>query len=169
MTNNPLILTLRLDEQSFTFFNALRKLHFPPALNYLSAHLTLFHHLPPNEASISDDLEKWACELSPFYMHVTEVKSIGKGVVYKINCPPLATLHKKMQHHWQQWLTAQDKQKLWPHVTVQNKVTLAEAKETLQTLQASFQPFIATGIGLSLWTYEGGPWKPVEDYLFAMA
>ena len=42
----PLILTLALDADSQAHFDALRKQHFPPAINYLAAHLTLFHHLP---------------------------------------------------------------------------------------------------------------------------
>ena len=42
----PLILTLTLDEATQAYFNDLRRQHFPPNINYLAAHLTLFHHLP---------------------------------------------------------------------------------------------------------------------------
>ena len=45
----PLIVTLKLDDAAQTYFNALRRQHFPPAINYLGAHLTLFHHLPGAE------------------------------------------------------------------------------------------------------------------------
>ncbi|WP_460504174.1 2'-5' RNA ligase family protein, partial [Hymenobacter agri] len=45
----PLILTLALDAASQAYFNDLRTQHFPPKINYLAAHLTLFHHLPGTE------------------------------------------------------------------------------------------------------------------------
>jgi hypothetical protein len=164
--DQPLILTLTLDEASFSFFNNLRNTYFPPARNYLSAHLTLFHHLPPNKPTIPDGLEKWCRETAPLPLHVTEVKSIGRGVAYKIDCPELVGLHSRMQDQWKDWLTPQDRQKRWPHITVQNKVSPAEAKETLAILQASFQPFTATGTGFSLWVYEGGPWQFVKNFPF---
>jgi hypothetical protein len=157
--DHPLILTLQIDDQSFSFFNTLRKTHFPPALNYLDAHLTLFHHLPSGELSIEDDLKVWSREQTVLTLQVTEVKSIGKGVAYKIECPALTVLHKRMQNKWSHWLTPQDKQKLWPHITVQNKVSPAEARNTLAVLQASFQPFTGYGLGFHLWSYEGGPWR----------
>lgn len=165
----PLIVTIKLDEKSFNYFNALRQRRFPPAINYLAAHLTLFHHLPPNETAIVDDLNEWSKATSPLQLNVTEVASIGKGVAYKIDCPLLLQLHKQMQRQWQPWLTPQDKQKLWPHITVQNKVSVAEAKETLGLLQDSFRPFVATGLGFQLWSYEDGPWQWIKDYPFSQS
>jgi hypothetical protein len=166
MAEAPLILTLQLDESSFAFFDALRRQYFPRERNFLQAHLTLFHHLPPHEPMIQGDLENWSSQHSPLNMNVTEVKSIGRGVAYKIDCPLLSDLHKQMQQKWQAWLEPQDKQKLWPHITVQNKVSPAEAQKTWAILQASFQPFGAIGEGLSLWSYEGGPWKFIRSYAF---
>ncbi len=168
-STNPLILTLTLEADAAAFFNTLRKQYFPPSINYIDAHLTLFHHLPPNETTIRDDLQAWSKMCIPIDLQVTEVKSIGKGVAYKVEAPELLQLHKAMQAKWKQWLTPQDSQKRWPHITVQNKVSQEVARQTLQTLQASFQPFTMTGIGFSLWTYEGGPWKHLEDYLFQPA
>ena len=162
----PLIVTIMLDEHSFLYFNSLRQQYFPTAINYIDAHLTLFHHLPPNESVITDDLQKLRNAYAPFSLQITEVKSIGKGVAYKLESPELLRLHKAMQSKWKEWLTAQDSQKLWPHITVQNKVSPAQAKETLQTLQASFQPFTATALGFQLWSYKGGPWEFIESFFF---
>ncbi|HVF98140.1 MAG TPA: 2'-5' RNA ligase family protein [Flavisolibacter sp.] len=161
-----MIVTLLLDEASLSFFDGQRKKYFPPALNFLSAHLTLFHHLPPGEPGIQADLQQWSKESKQVSLHVAEVKSIGKGVAYKIDCPALLQLHKPMQQKWQAWLTPQDRQTLWPHVTVQNKVSPVVAKETLQSLQASFRPFTAQGLGFSLWHYQGGPWRHSQDFIF---
>jgi hypothetical protein len=162
----PLVLTLQLDEQSFSYFNSLRKLYFPPERNFLSAHVTLFHHLSPNEHLLIEDLVQWSKETEVLPLHITAVKSIGRGVAFTIDCPALVALHQKMQARWQAWLTPQDRQKIWPHITVQNKVAASEAKETLTTLQASFRPFTASGTGFDLWSYEGGPWKFIRRFPF---
>ena len=162
----PLIVTLQLDEKTFAFFDALRKVHFPPERNFLSAHLTLFHHLPSGEKSIREDLRQWSSSQAPLDLQVTEVKSTGNGVAYKIESPALLQLHRQMQERWKAWLTPQDKQRLWPHVTVQNNVPAEKAKDTLKQLKESFQPFGAKGVGFGLWVYEGGPWRFVETFAF---
>lgn len=164
---SPLLVTLTLDEESFTFFNALRKQYFPPALNFLNAHLTLFHHLPYGEISIKQHLQEWSMVQPPLELLVAEIKSIGKGVAYKIDCPALQSMHRTMQNKWQRWLSPQDSQKIWPHVTIQNKVSPLVTKQTLKELQPAFTPFAATGTGFTLWSYEGGPWEFVEEFLFA--
>ena len=167
--SDPLIITLALDAASESFFNALRKQYFPATINYIDAHLTLFHYLPAGESIIPDDLQEWSNLYTPFALQVTEVKSIGKGVAYKMESPKLLQLHQTMQSKWKQWLTPQDSQKLWPHITVQNKVSPLQAKQALQTLQSSFQPFTATAVGFQLWAYKGGPWEFLKSYLFEKA
>ena len=161
----PLILTLQLDTQAFTFFNALRKKHFPPHLNYLDAHLTLFHHLPPDPA-IGQLLETITTRKKPIVLDVVSIMKLGRGVAYKIKSPELSSLHADLQTKWQGWLTNQDRQKLNPHVTVKNKVDSEKALLLYQDLTSSFQPFTVTGIGLSLWEYQGGPWQKIKDYQF---
>lgn len=163
---SPLIITLALDEASFFFFNTLRQRYFPAEQNFLSAHLTLFHHLPPGEPKIRENLHKWSEERQALSLEIIEVKSIGKGVAYKIECELLLQIHRIMQKEWEPWLKPQDQQNLWPHVTIQNKVTPVIAKQTLTELQRTFQPFIAYGTGFSLWSYEGGPWEFIESFPF---
>ena len=163
---SPLLVTLALDEESLLFFTTLRQRYFPPERNFLPAHLMLFHHLPPDESKIREDLQKWSTEFSVLHLTVTDVKSIGKGVAYKIESKPLLSLHRLMQNEWKAWLQPQDRQGLWPHVTVQNKVTPATAKETLAVLQNDFIPFTVMATGFQLWSYEGGPWKFIEAFPF---
>lgn len=162
----PFIVTLLLDHSSASFFDMQRQKHFPPALNYLKAHLTLFHHLPSTEQKVKDDLQRWAQQTKAFELAIAAVVSIGKGVAYKTESTTLMQLHKKMQKEWRPWLTPQDGQKLWPHVTVQNKVSPTVARETLQLLQKDFQPFNAQATGFNLWHYEGGPWRFAGEYRF---
>lgn len=166
MPDAPLILTLSLDADSQQFFNTLRNRHFPPERNYLDAHLTLFHHLPANEPQIINDIKLAVNTYSTLLLQVTEIKSIGNGVAYKIECTKLQQLHKHLQQQWEQWLIPQDRQKLWPHITVQNKVDPAQAMLLKAELEQTFKTFEVNGTGLSLFEYEGGPWKFISHFQF---
>ena len=165
MLQPPLILTVSIDEQSFEYFNALRQQYFPPKLNYLSAHLTLFHALP-NDAAIIDTVKITAQTQAAFPLLITTPVSIGRGVAFKIESEELLKLNKQLQQTWQPILTPQDKQKLWPHITVQNKVTPHEATMLLAELKQDFTPFTAVATGLQLWEYLDGPWKLLDAFPF---
>ena len=164
----PLIVTLQIDQAAFNFFNDLRKKHFPPAINYLDAHLTLFHHLPDNP-EVPKLLAALAEKQNTFILDVPEVIKLGRGVAYKLKSEALMHLHTYLKHQWQQWLTPQDKQGFRPHITVQNKVDPVVANTLFLKLQASFIPFQVTGTGFSLWEYHGGPWKKRQDFAFGSA
>lgn len=161
MTDAPLILTLTLDAASQAFFDEQRKRYFPPKINYLSAHLTLFHALPgAEEAAITADLEgAAAAQPGPLPLRTTGLKFMGRGVLYALDNPDLPALHRRLQQQWQPWLTAQDAQGLRPHITVQNKVDPTVARALLAELSAGFEPFAVAGTGLALWAYRGGPWE----------
>lgn len=163
----PLILTVQLDEKSQLFFNQKRKQYFPPERNFLDAHLTLFHHLPDDEEIIINSIERHSAKQKSFVLQITEVKSIGKGVAYKIESNELISLHKKLQKEWAEYLTTQDRQGLWPHITIQNKVTAEEAKETLEKEKNNFSPFAAQAEGFTLWRYLNGPWQWYHSFPFA--
>ena len=161
----PLILTLQIDPVAFAFFNDLRRKHFPVAINYLDAHLTLFHHLPP-VAAVTDLLTTTAARQSVMPLEVAAVMKLGRGVAYKLQSKDLRQLQAYLQQQWQPWLTPQDRQGFRPHITVQNKVDTTTANALFAELTTSFQPFTAAGTGLSLWEYRGGPWHKVQDYPF---
>ncbi|MEJ7664834.1 MAG: 2'-5' RNA ligase family protein [Hymenobacter sp.] len=112
----PLILTLTLDAASQAFFDEQRRRYFPPKINYLSAHLTLFHALPgAEEAAIMADLaEAAAAEPGPLPLRTTGLKFMGRGVMYTLDNPTLPALHRRLQQRWQPWLTTQDAQGLRP-------------------------------------------------------
>lgn len=165
MLQPPLILTLQLNEPAFLFFNALRQKHFPPKINYLDAHLTMFHHLP-NQPIITDLLQEVAANQRIIPLNVTSVIKLGRGVAYKIESPLLMQLQQYLKKQWQPWLTPQDQQGFRPHITVQNKVEVQTANALFHELYAVFELFQAAGVGLSLWEYQGGPWKKIKDYNF---
>lgn len=156
----PLILTLAMDERSFTRLDGLRRTHFPAALNHIPAHLTLFHKLPGDRLEeIAARLGELARTQPPLELHATGVRLLGRGVAYQLDPGKLSSLRRKLAADWEAWLTPQDRQGFRPHVTVQNKVTPAAAKALHAELSASFQRFPIDGTGLLLWRYLGGPWK----------
>ncbi len=163
---NPVILTLKLNPEAAAYFTNLRKQHFPAERNYLDAHLTLFHHLPGNEGSIFEVLKTVCLQQKPMVLQVTGVVSIGAGVAFKIECEGLKKLHKNLQQQWQLWLTPQDKQTLWPHITIQNKVDRQTAVQLQQQLSLDFEPFEIQGLGLTIWEYLSGPWQLLQTFDF---
>jgi 2'-5' RNA ligase len=170
MPDAPLILTLALDRRSFAFFDAQRRRYFPPERNLIPAHLTLFHKLPAErEKAIVAMLTTAASRQSPIALDVTGLRSLGRGVAYVLSSPALAQFRYDLAKEWALWLTLQDRQKHQPHVTVQNKVDPEEARELLTGLAAAFEPFTATGIGLDLWRYRGGPWERAQSFPFRAA
>jgi 2'-5' RNA ligase len=163
----PLILTLTLDDAAQTYFNALRRQHFPAPINYLEAHLTLFHHLPGAEvAAVGEYLGQFCRARHPLPLRVTGLRSLGRGVAFTLENEELRALHRQLQTDFAPHLTPQDQQKLQPHVTIQNKVEPIAARQLLESLQADFAPFGAEGTGLHLWAYRNGPWESLAEFPF---
>ena len=165
MSAAPLILTLKLDAQSFARLDGLRRAHFPAALNHIPAHLTLFHHLP------GDRLDEVMAELSndvppPLTLRAAGLRKLGRGVAFEIAGPELKSWRGRLAQAFEPWLTVQDRQGFRPHVTVQNKVEPLEARALHDALGASFQPFEITGEGALLWRYLGGPWRLEAEVAF---
>ena len=166
-TAPPLVLTLTLDAATQAYFEALRQQHFPPALNHLAAHLTLFHHLPGTElAAVAARLQAIAGNQRTLPLQVTGLRPLGRGVAFRLENDELRALHRQLQLDFARHLTPQDQQKLQPHVTIQNKVPPAAAAQLLAELQAGFEPFEAVGSGLHLWAYRGGPWESLAQFPF---
>ena len=165
MMKPPLILTIALDKKDAGYFNQLRQQYFPAERNFIDAHLTLFHALP-NEPSVLEDVSRFCANQRPFEITVLSPVSIGKGVAFKLESEALMLLHKAMQQQWFDVLSLQDRHKIWPHITVQNKVTVAEVSQTLSVLKENFTSFKIPAPGLQLWEYLNGPWKFLTAFSF---
>jgi 2'-5' RNA ligase len=166
METPPLILTLSLEETAAHYFTAVRTKHFPAERNYLQAHLTLFHHLPSGEEQLLATLTQISLAQAPLELQVTGIMGLGRGVAYKLESEELQQLHARLQQEWQPFLIPQDRQRLRPHITVQNKVAPETAKALEQELKATFSPFTVKGTGFSLWKYLGGPWELYQSFRF---
>lgn len=164
---DPLIVTLALDAASFERFDRERRTWFPPELNRVPAHVTVFHQLPGEHlAEVAHELRATAAGQAPATMRATGVRNMGKGVAYQLASSELSALRARLAERWASWLTRQDQQPWRPHVTVQNKVTPEAARALHARLAAAFQPFDVTAEGLQLWVYRGGPWEAAGAWPF---
>lgn len=164
----PIIITAQMGKSDQAAFNALRHQHFPPERNYLDAHITLFHHLPPTQLpEIKARLATMAREHPPPLAMLGAVMMLGRGVAYRVDCPELLAMRDELAEGFTGLLTPQDQARPRLHITVQNKVEPREAKALYADLSASFHPRRLSIIGLSAFHYRGGPWEPIQSWSFS--
>lgn len=167
MSNNPLIVTAKMEADSFDYFNHLRQKYFPAARNFLSAHITLFHHLPSEQLNeIEEILKEVASHQYEFPLIFPKVKFFGQGCGIEVESTELISLQFKLFNRWSEYLTEQDKQKFQPHITIQNKVPPEAARITFEELRNTWQVRRGKAVGLQLWNYQGGPWQLENEFSF---
>ena len=163
----PLILTARMEAGASAYFDRLRKAYFPAARNFIPAHLTLFHALPGERiGEWEEELAERCWQGETISARATGLRFMGNGVAIVVEAPALVSLHASLAMSWREVLTPQDRQRFNPHVTVQNKVKAAHARQTFDALQAVFEPFAFEIEGLELWHYRGGPWEAASRFPF---
>jgi len=163
----PIILTAKMGKGDQRWANALRQAHFPPERNYLDAHITLFHHLPPQHwPEIKRELALMASQYARPLATMSEVMMLGRGVAYRIESPILLAMRDRLAEAFHGLLIPQDQAQPRLHITVQNKVKPAEAKALHAELSAEFAIREIAVTGLSAHYYRGGPWEHIGDYLF---
>ena len=166
----PLVVTLQLDDRAWERFEAERAELFPRGRTAVGAHVTMFHALPAYlREDVEAELGRLGAATPPFPVAVTEVFSLGRGVAYRLAAEEAQVLHRRLQQRWRSHLTRQDAQPFRPHVTVQNKVEPAVARETLERLRSAFRPEPTRAVGLELWRYDGGPWTPLRRWQLGSA
>jgi 2'-5' RNA ligase superfamily len=164
-TKKSLIITLKIDDASQSFFNEKRKQHFPAYANFTDAHITLFHKLPSDKNIVYETLQQ-LCNTKIFDMQIVGIKNIGNFVAYDIVSATLQNIHAEMQTIFASMINEKDREILWPHVTVHNKATVYKAFKTHEKLLEDFKPFSITAIGFTTWFYAKKSWVKKEDYLF---
>lgn len=150
----------------FAWADGLRRAHFPPERNVLSAHITLFHHLPPSALGEVAGRLKALCRGPAPRAGLADVMLLGRGVAYRIDSPELLAMRNDLADAFTGLLTPQDQATPRLHVTVQNKVKPAEAKALAETLRAEFQPRPFVIAGLAAWHYRDGPWDLATKAMF---
>jgi hypothetical protein len=157
--SGALIVTAELGAEDFAWLDGQRRAYFPPERNQLSAHLTMFHALPPSsETEARQLLARLAGGSRPRAL-LGGVMNLGRGVAYRVVSDELSAIRAEIAAHFHGSLSAQDAQGWRPHVTVMNKAEPSAAKALLLELEAAFQPRPLQVAGLGLHRYLGGPWE----------
>lgn len=156
----PLILTLLLDEHSQSWFDGLRSRYFPADRLRVGAHVTMFHALPgAREAETVQAVTDICRDIKPVDVSVLGLRFLGRGVAFSLGSPGAMALRGRLRAAFEGGLTAQDAAAWSPHVTIQNKVTPAEARQTRAALAGLAWPTDIQGRGVAIWRYLGGPWE----------
>ena len=163
----PFIVTGELPPDILAWADGLRRAHFPPARNWLKAHVTLFHSFAP---SLKEELPRFlaamAGEFAPPKAEVTGLMDLGSGTAIALRAPALLTVRGRIADHFWDMLTKQDQGGKKLHITIQNKVT----PEAARALQAELGPvvqsrkFAFTGLGLH--RYCNPHWEAVGVWPF---
>ncbi len=163
----PLILTALLEPQAQAGCEALRRAHYPAALNQVPAHISLFHQLPGSELDAVKRRLKAVCsQVPPPLVRINGLKSLGQGVAFRVQSEALEDVRAELAAGWDTLLIPQDRAGFQPHMTLQNKVTSSVARATLQVLERSFLPFETHAIAIAIWRYLGGPWEALGQVAF---
>ncbi len=166
----PLIVTLQLDAAAQAYFDALRQAYFPPARLWVGAHVTMFHALPGAcEPDVAAAIAR-ACAAQPiFTVSLKGLRFLGRGVAYDLHAPEAHLLRAGLASRFAAQLTRQDSARWSPHITIQNKVDPATARQTMMHLHERSYPDPMTATGMALWRYQGGPWQIIEAFRFQNA
>ena len=163
----PLILTAELPLDLYSWATQLRTDHFPPERNFLKAHVTLFHALPHFvEGELREVLGRIAAQSPPVPARLEGVMGLGSGTALRLSSPAMLDLRAEIAERFTGLLTGQDGHPPRLHITVQNKVTPAEAKALQARLGLTVEPRAFAFTGIALHRYLGGPWENLGKWPF---
>jgi hypothetical protein len=126
----------------------------------------LFRQLPP---SLGPELNRRlaACAAAPPpRATLSGVLDLGEGTALRVDSEALEAMRGDLADAFHGLLTPQDQAPWRPHVTIQNKVEMREARALQQRLRAGFAPRPLHIRALAAWRYVGGPWEKLRDFAF---
>jgi hypothetical protein len=162
----PLIVTAELGRSDFGWLNELRRRHYPPERNQLSAHLTMFHAIPPSAESELRRILAAAAQLRPPPARIAGPMNLGGGVALRVASDELNAIRAEIADRLRGLLTAQDSGGWSAHITIQNKVSPRQVKILLEAVGEQFKERPIRIAGLGLHRYLGGPWETLQTYSF---
>jgi hypothetical protein len=166
MTRGPIIVTALFGPGDDGWLQQLRREHYPPELNRVPAHLTLFRHLPPSvEAELSSRLAA-AVAVPPPAARISGIADLGQGTALKVESRALIGIREMLADAFHGLLAPQDESPWWPHITIQNKVARTEAKALQRRIAAAFEPRPLAIRALGSWRYLNGLWSPIRVHPF---
>ena len=161
-----LIVTADFAVDDFAWLEGLRRAHYPPDLNRVPVHLTMFHALPPSaEEEARRQLSMHAKAQAP-RASIVGLMDLGGGVAFRVVSDDLDGIREELAEHFHGLLGARDAGGWRPHITIQNKVGTKQARQLLGELERQFRPRALGIAGLSLHHYLGGLWDALASYRF---
>ncbi|MGH6786303.1 MAG: 2'-5' RNA ligase family protein [Novosphingobium sp.] len=162
----PFIVTAELPRDLLAWADALRRAHFPPERNHLSAHVTLFHAFAPSlREELLGMLGNVAATHPPPSARLDGLMDLGRGTALAIRSEGMLAIRGSIAEHFHGALTAQDAHPPRLHITIQNKVLPEEAK-SLQHELADLSPRDFAFTGLALHLYCNPRWERVKAWPF---
>ena len=162
----PLIVTALFGRDDFAWLEGLRRTYYPADRNRVPAHLTLFHHLPPSlESELGRRLAALTCAPPPA-ADVTGVVDLGGGTALRVESEGLELIRAELADAFHGLTTPQDRAEWRPHVTIQNKVELRDARRLQEDLRRRFRPRPLAIRGLGSWRYTEGRWTALKEHPF---
>lgn len=179
------VLTLLTDKTHHTALTNLRTQYFPPHLNKLGAHITLFHALPGSHleevTSTLEDVvvkgpqrEPWPIETADAFLLGGKSKPKGVGIgVSTASDKRVMELRDLLQDRWGTFLSEQDSRpgRGKAHYTIMNKVD--EPETVWKCLKEVKEGWCKDGEGrkgivdgVRLWRYDRGYWKDGTDFRY---
>lgn len=163
----PFIVTAELPADVLAWADGLRRAHFPAERNHLVAHVTLFHAFAPSlREELKPLLARLAGELAPVPARVAGLMNLGRGTAIALESQGMLALRARIAEHFHGALTAQDQHPPRLHITVQNKVTPAEARALQQALAGLVPERSFAFAGLGLHRYIGPDWEAAGRWPF---
>ncbi len=163
----PIIITADMGKTDQAWANGLRRAHYPAERNYIDAHITLFHHLPPSHLpEIKSRLAGLVKDYPAPAAYLSDVVLLGKAVAFRIDSPELLAMRDELADSFRGLLIPQDQAPPKLHVTVQNKVAPPVAKALHAQLLGSFHPRPLAISALSAHYYRDGPWEHIGRWAF---
>ena len=167
MGSGPLIVTALFAPGDDGWLQQLRREHYPPALNRVPAHLTLFRQLPPSAAAELSHRLAEAAAAPPPQARIAGIIDLGEGTALRVDSAELEEIRDLLAEALHGLLTPQDQASWRPHVTIQNKVEPREARRLQQRLRAGFEPRPLAIRALATWRYRAdGTWEPYKTHAF---
>ncbi|WP_325063752.1 2'-5' RNA ligase family protein [Pseudoblastomonas halimionae] len=163
----PLIMTAQLSRDVGAWATGLRRAHFPRKQNFLDAHVTLFHALPPFALEeVKGCCAVLAGQYGPVDARVTGVMNLGGGTAIKVESEGMDRIRDELQNRFHGLLTQQDQGGKKLHITIQNKVSNNRASAVQEEIEKVLKPRDFQFPALELHRYRGGPWELVQTYAF---
>lgn len=161
-----LIVTAEIAPGDFAWLESLRRQHYPAERNYVPAHLTMFHALPPSaESELRSRLSRLV-NTGPPRAAIEGLMDLGGGVAFRVVSPDLDRIRDELSSDLHGLLGSQDVGGWRPHITIQNKVAPKAARGLIDVLERNFQPKSIGISGLGVHRYLGGPWETLGTWSF---